>query len=280
MQAGKCRLFFMNYTDITFRQLSKEQIEILIALLPDMGFHGMEESETGLNAYADEGKADVAALEKLAGELNITFSQEMIAAKNWNASWEANFEPVLIPGKIQIRAHFHSPDESVKHQILITPKMSFGTGHHPTTRMMMNAMLLEEFNGKSVADFGAGTGILSILAHQLGANSIVAIDNDNWSIENIKENTSLNNADHIEVLQAEDLDTIGQVDIMLANINKHVLIEHVERIRSKTSAKGLLIISGLLRTDYDDIVSVYVPFFGPNFMRFEEGEWIALTFRP
>jgi ribosomal protein L11 methyltransferase len=156
--------------------------------------------------------------------------------------------------------------------------MSFGTGHHPTTKMMMMAMLETEFKGKTVADFGTGTGILSILAVQLGAKSVAAIDNDDWSIENVKENINLNNANYIKVSKAGDLDNIDAVDVMLANINKNVLIEHVQSIRAKTHEKGVLIISGLLRSDYEDIMNVFGPYFGSNHKKFEEGDWIAISF--
>lgn len=270
----------MNYTAIAFSKLTKEQLEVLVALLPEMGFHGMEETETGLNAYAEEGKADTEALSSLSAALNIDFTQEKIEAKNWNETWESNFDPVLIPGKIQVRAHFHKADGSVKHQILITPKMSFGTGHHPTTKMMMLAMLEIDFVGKKVADFGTGTGILSILAEQLGAQDIIALDNDDWSIENVHENISLNQTEGIRVLKADNLDAIDQVDIMLANINKHILIEHVSALRAKTKPNGVLIISGLLRTDYEDILHVFCPHFGVNHAKLEEGDWLAISFKP
>lgn len=279
MQAGfKPAFFCMNYTGITFEGISQEKTEILIAVLPDYGFQGMEETELGLKAYTIEGEADFTALQLLAKNLGISFTTQNIPEQNWNSSWESNFEPVVVPGKIQVRAHFHEPLDSVAHQILITPKMSFGTGHHPTTKMMMLAMLEIDFKGKSVVDFGTGTGILSILAAQLGAKFVEAIDNDDWSIENVKENISLNNVDGIQVFKAEHLHDVKTVDIVLANINKNVLIEHVKSIREKTSQQGRLIISGLLRTDYEDILDTYIPYFGEKHQKWEEGDWIALLF--
>ncbi len=279
LQAGfQSRLFFMKYTGITFEGISQEQSDILIAVLPEYGFHGMEEVENGIKAYAKDGIADLEGLTALSTEMKLIFTIQQIEEENWNQSWESNFEPVVIPGKIQVRAHFHEPIDSVDHQILITPKMSFGTGHHPTTKMMMMAMLQTDFKGKTVADFGTGTGILSILAVQLGASSVAAIDNDDWSIENVKENINLNNANGIEVSKAEDLDNIDAVDVMLANINKNVLIEHVQSIRAKTHEKGILIISGLLRSDYEDIMHVFGPYFGTNHQKFEEGDWLAISF--
>lgn len=278
MQAGFKPAFFMNYTGITFDELTQDQRDMLIAVLPEFGFHGMEETATGLKAYANEGLADLEQLTDFSAELNVSFTSQLIEEENWNQSWESNFDPVVIPGKIQVRAHFHAPLDAVAHQILITPKMSFGTGHHPTTKMMMLAMLETEFKGKTVADFGTGTGILSILAVQLGAQSVEAIDNDDWSIENVKENIELNNALGIRVSKAGDLADIEAVDVMLANINKNVLIEHVHAIRSKTKEKGKLIISGLLRTDYEDIMQVFVPYFGSNHQKFEEGDWLSISF--
>lgn len=270
----------MNYTGITFDELTQEQCDLLIAVLPEYGFHGMEETVTGLKAYANEGLADLDKLSSFTTELNVSFSSQLIEEENWNQSWESNFDPVIIPGKIQVRAHFHPPLDTVEHQILITPKMSFGTGHHPTTKMMMLAMLETDFTQKTVADFGTGTGILSILAFLLGAQSVDALDNDDWSIENVKENIQLNKANGIKVSKAGDLESIDVVDIMLANINKNVLIEHVHSIRAKTNKKGKLIISGLLRTDYDDIMRVYTPYFGSNHQKFEEGDWLAISFEP
>jgi len=268
----------MNYTQISFENINPEQVDVLVAVLPEMGFHGMEETSGGLKAYANEGLIDLGSLNELASSMNIAFSVNLIEEENWNQTWESNFDPVVIPGKIQVRAHFHEPLETVQHQILITPKMSFGTGHHPTTKMMMLAMLEIDFKGKSVIDFGTGTGILSILATQLGAPKVFAIDNDEWSIENVKENIQLNNASGIDVVNASDLEQIENADVMLANINKNVLIEHVQSISLKTSRPGNLIISGLLRTDYEDIMKVYGPVFGSSFKSFEEGDWLAISF--
>ncbi len=271
--------FFMNYTQISFEEISPEQIDVLIALLPDFGFHGMEETSRGIKAYANEGLVDLESIKALASTMDITFTINLIEEENWNQNWESNFDPVVIPGKIQVRAHFHEPLDTVQHQILITPKMSFGTGHHPTTKMMMLAMLEIDFKDKHVIDFGTGTGILSILATQLGASKVFAIDNDEWSIANVKENIQLNNASGIDVFHASDLEQIEKADIVLANINKNVLVEHVQSIFSKTTRTGKLIISGLLRTDYDDIMKVYGPVFGSNIKSFEEGDWLAVSFQ-
>ena len=268
----------MNYTVVSFSQLSEENKDVLIAILPEFGFQGMEEIEDGLKAYAAENGADIPALSAMVEEMGLSFSIDSLEEDNWNKTWESNFDPVVIPGKIQIRAHFHPPLNDVEHQILITPKMSFGTGHHPTTHMMMLAMLDVDFGGKKVIDFGTGTGILSLLAKKLGAAAVVAIDNDDWSIENVKENISLNEVANIEVVKASDLVSTEKADILLANINKNVLLEHVQSLFEKTEPHSTLIISGLLRTDYEDIVAAYVPVFGPVQKSFFEGDWMALSF--
>lgn len=269
----------MNYIQISFEGINPEQVDVLIAMLPDFGFHGMEETSGGIKAFANEGLVDLEPLKELASSMNVSFSVNLIEEENWNQTWESNFDPVVIPGKIQVRAHFHEPIDTVQYQILITPKMSFGTGHHPTTKMMMLAMLELDFKGKNVIDFGTGTGILSILATQLGAHKVCAIDNDEWSIENVKENIQLNNASVIEVVHASDLEQIEKSDVVLANINKNVLIDHVQSIHSKTSQPGNLIISGLLRTDYEDIMKVYGPVFGSSFKSYVEGDWLAICFQ-
>jgi ribosomal protein L11 methyltransferase len=269
----------MNYTQISFENINPEQVDVLVAVLPELGFHGMEETSGGIKAYATEGVVDLESLKELVSSMYISFTVSLIEEENWNQTWESNFDPVVIPGKIQVRAHFHEPIETVQHQILITPKMSFGTGHHPTTKMMMLAMLEIDFKGKSVIDFGTGTGILSILATQLGASNVFAIDNDEWSINNVKENIQLNNASGIDVVHASDLEQIEKSDVVLANINKNVLIDHVLSIFSKTKGSGNLIISGLLKTDYEDIMKVYGPVFGSSFKSFEEGDWLAISYR-
>jgi len=141
----------MTYLEIHFNEISPETIDVLVALLPDLGFSGMEETPKGLKAYATEGQVDIPALDALSAELGIQYTNAILEEENWNSSWESNFDPVILPGKIHVRAHFHPPLEGFDHEILITPKMSFGTGHHATTRMMMLGMLELGFQGKGSA---------------------------------------------------------------------------------------------------------------------------------
>lgn len=268
----------MNYTLVSFQSISDEQKELLIAILPEFGFHGMEETAQGLKAYTSETDTDFGGLLTVSNQLGVEFQLETMEEENWNKTWEANFDPIVIPGKIQVRAHFHPVLDAVEHHILITPKMSFGTGHHPTTRMMMLAMLETDFQGKRVIDFGTGTGILSILAEKLGAVYIEAIDHDDWSINNVKENIELNEAKAIQVIKASTLHVSEQADVVLANINKNVLIEQVQNLFNYTRENGVLIISGLLRTDYEELLEVFVPVFGPLTKSYFEGDWLAMSF--
>lgn len=268
----------INYIEIRFEGIKPEEIDILIATLPDLGWIGMEEIQDGLIAYADENSVNIDELNQFAQELGLSFSQTNIEEKNWNAMWESNFEPVIIPGKIHVRAHFHPPLENIEHEILITPKMSFGTGHHATTRMMMKAMLEMNFNNKTVIDFGTGTGILAILAEKLLSSQIEAIDNDSWSVTNVEENIAANNCTKITIQLGTNLDCFGVADVLLANINKSVLLEHVSSIRNHLKPNGALLISGLLAGDYDDIIEKYAPIFGSKHEVFHDNGWIAILF--
>jgi ribosomal protein L11 methyltransferase len=271
--------FFMKeYLEIEIPTGDLNQSEILIAFLSDIGFQGMEETATGIKAYAEFAEVSLEQLASLLEPMGLTFTVERLREQNWNSTWESNFEPVIIPGKICIRADFHPILEGFEHVIEITPKMSFGTGHHSTTRMMMLDMMEFDFSGKEVFDFGTGTGVLAILAKKLGASRVIAIDNDQWSIENAKENFLRNDCDDIELHLSAQLNHIPQADIILANINKHVLMEQAEPMRKLLKNNGILLISGLLSNDYDDIISLYSPLFGSVISRKTDKDWIALRF--
>jgi ribosomal protein L11 methyltransferase len=156
--------------EIIFQSLSEQSRDLLIANLPELGFHGMEETEGGLIAYADVNEFNHAEFEQLCIVHALVFSQQIVKQQNWNALWESNFDPVFIPGQVHVRAHFHPPVEGFTHEILITPKMSFGTGHHQTTRLVCKEMFSVDFYNKRVLDMGCGTGILAILSKKRGCN--------------------------------------------------------------------------------------------------------------
>jgi ribosomal protein L11 methyltransferase len=268
----------MHHIKIAFSRIEEETKQVLIAMLPDVGFAGMEEQDTDLLAYARDTEADMEGLVTLVTHLGLQFTQEDVPEENWNASWEANFEPVLLPGLVHVRAFFHPRLADIPHEILITPKMSFGTGHHATTRLMMKAMSTMDFSGKSVLDFGTGTGILSIFASKLGAKSVVAIDNDHWSIENVKENIQLNHCSDIEVLQLSSPKGLNPSHIVLANINRNVLEEQLIHIHQALHPGGTLVISGLFESDFEGINAAYSSFFGDPLSHTVENEWIAIVY--
>ena len=265
--------------EIIFENVQIAEMDLLIAKLFEIGVHGMEEYANGIKAYAYVDQLDKESLNNYSLAAVLAFSIQEVKEQNWNALWESNFEPVVIPGKVYVRAEFHPKPTGFDHDIVITPKMSFGTGHHATTMMMMKLMLELDFIGKNVIDFGSGTGILSILALKLGAIKVDAIDNEPWSVENAIDNARLNYCDQLNVSLASDLNEIAPADVLLANINKSVLIEHVESIFDHIVVGGYLFISGLLRVDYDDILLKYSPFFKHPVNILEEGDWIAMVFK-
>jgi ribosomal protein L11 methyltransferase len=271
--------FFMKeYLEVTIQTNDKEKIDLLSALLHDVGFQGFEETEVGLKAYGEKGLIALDEMEAILKNLHLSHSVSILSDQNWNSSWESNFEPVFISNKIHVKADFHPHVAGFEFCIEITPKMSFGTGHHATTRMMMQEMLDLSFNEKTVFDFGTGTGVLAILAEKLGAKKVVAIDNDEWSIENAMENFQRNNTHNISISLSNVLIQDEPFDILLANINKNVLIEHVQSMYAMLKNNGALLISGLLSEDYDDIVTFFTPLFGKVVSQKQDHNWICLRF--
>ncbi len=195
------------------------------------------------------------ALQEVLVPLSLQYQKAVIEPQNWNEIWESSFQPVVIDGFVGVRASFHEPIIAVEHEIVITPKMSFGTGHHATTWLMMQQMRELDFTGKSVFDFGTGTGILTILAKKLGAEAITAIDIDEWSIDNAAENFSNNICTGITLFQADTPAAVeGKFDIILANINKNILLQYIPLLVEKLNKGAILLLSGLLAEDEQDIL--------------------------
>lgn len=265
----------INYIQLHFEKLQASQQEILIAQLADIGFEGFEEGLDFLNACIPESLFDKAALQNILGENHDGVRIEIIEQKNWNEQWEKSFDPVIIGNFCAIRADFHLPVEGVKEQIIITPKMSFGTGHHATTFQVIQLMEQIKFENKNVLDFGTGTGVLAILAEKLGAKQVVAIDNDEWSISNAKENIK-NKCSRVELLQSVDLFTNDIYDIILANINKHVILQNLPSIAKHLSTNGVLILSGLLKSDEAEIQKSALKHHLIIRKHLEKLDWIAL----
>ena len=233
--------------------------EILMAELIEIGFDSFTEEHNGILAYIQKDIFDDKQLQEInmfsneAVEISYTY-QEMPNI-NWNEEWEKNFEPINVENQVSIRAEFHS-NQNLPHEIIIQPKMSFGTGHHATTYLMIQQMLDMDFENKTVLDMGCGTSVLAIFAKQKGAGKTVAIDIDEWSVENSKENAERNNVD-LDISQGT-ADNLGaeNFDIILANINRNILISDIPTYVSVLNNVGQLLLSGLCFFDVDDILEV------------------------
>lgn len=264
------------YIQIEFQNIVSEKSDLLIAELDLLGFDGFEETETNLKAFIKSTNFNESALKEIVDKLEVSYKKTVIEETNWNAVWESNFQAVMVDDFAGIRADFHAPLVNLEHEIIITPKMSFGTGHHATTYMMIQQMREIEFKGKSVFDFGTGTGVLAILAEKMGASAIVAIDNDDWSIENATENFNRNACNNIEVFKTNTADLNKSFDIILANINKNVILLNLTILISQLNPHGILLLSGLLSEDEPDIIEAV----GKNnaflVKKMERANWISL----
>ncbi len=231
--------------------------EILIAEMAAIHFDSFLETETGLDAFIIEEFYDKNLLDNLFEKYGIrtTIKVERLENINWNEEWENNFEPVIIDEKVQIRATFHKPQTKIKHDVIINPKMSFGTGHHETTHLIVAEQLTIDHKEKQILDVGTGTGILAIMAFKLGAKSIVATDTDAWCIENCKENFDLNQVENFEILQGsiDKLTLPGPFDVIYANINKIVLMDELPHYKKLLAENGIIVLSGFYSYDEDDL---------------------------
>ena len=255
----------MNHYEFSFQVTDTTQQEELIALLSSIGFTGFDESNDACKAYIPVDDFDETAFNQILDIIAISFTKSIIKEENWNAIWESGFEPVTIPsfqeGKpwVRIRAGFHDADASISIDINITPRMSFGTGHHATTYMMVQLMGIIPVTGTRVIDFGSGTGVLAILAEKLGASSVLAIDYDPWCISNAADNLHANQCTKIRLEQLDKMPKVGEpVDIILANINLNIIKDNLDAISDAVKPGGWVLFSGLLRTDapeFDRMIS-------------------------
>lgn len=264
------------YIQVKIDNTNTEQNEILIVLLSENGYEGFEEGDNSLTAFIPERDFSEEVLNDTLQPFHLSFSKEIIAEKNWDEEWEKNFEPVLVDDFCAVRASFHQPITNVKHEIIITPKMSFGTGHHATTYMMMKSMQAIDFTNKSVLDFGTGTGVLAILAEKLGATNIYAIDNDEWSINNGRENIENNHCTHIRIEQKDNLDEIGEYDIILANINRNVLLDNMSAIATSVKQNGIVLMSGFYEEDIPVLMDTAAQFNLQFQHKMERNKWCCV----
>lgn len=268
----------MNYIEITISTTEEAIQEILVALLENQGYEGFESNEANLKAYISAALFNANGLQEILNSFELNFEQQIIEKQNWNALWESNFDPVIVDDFVGIRAHFHQPIQNVQHEILITPKMSFGTGHHATTFSVMQLMRNIDFNNKTVFDFGTGTGILAILAEKLGATKVVAVDNDDWCIENGIENVEANYCNNITVIKADTAKTIEQFDVVIANINKNIILDNLTELHQAIKNNGNIILSGLLIEDEGDILTNTAVFKWQHKQTIKKGNWIAMHY--
>jgi ribosomal protein L11 methyltransferase len=256
--------------------------DMMIAELADLGFDGFEETETGLLSYIALAGFDgelTSGLEELVNRYGLTYTSNAIDKQNWNALWESNFEPVLVDDFVGVRANFHdSFNGVVEHDIIITPKMSFGTGHHGTTYSVMQLMRGIDFANKSVFDFGTGTGLLAILAHKLGAVDILAVDNDDWCIENASENIVVNNTQSIEIQKVDNAKLNKKFNIIIANINKNIILDNLAFLAEATVPGGVVLLSGLLVEDEPEIEAACAALGWKHQETRTRNNWIALHY--
>ena len=275
----------MNYLQFEFGIKNAVENEILIALLSNAGFESFEEEENMLKAFIKENEFNESTLIEILEIIPCEYASRVISSQNWNADWESSFEPIIVNDLVHripwvaIRAIFHKPIKNVKHEIIITPKMSFGTGHHATTHMMIELMERMDLNDQNVVDFGTGTGVLSILAEKMGASNIDAIDNDEWSIENSAENIAANHCVKIKLHKSETISDGRVYDIILANINLNVIQANLDAIASACKKGAMILLSGFLKADEPDLVKQLSLRNMNHLYTVQKGEWICLLAR-
>ncbi len=255
--------------------------EMLIAQLGYVGFESFVEQDHGVTAYIQKQEWNSKILDDVfllhSNEFNITFEHNEIAQTNWNEEWEKNFNPIQVDDLVSIRAPFHT-NPSLQFDIVIEPKMSFGTGHHETTHMMVQHLLALDLDTKKVLDMGCGTGILAIFAEMKGAKPIDAIDIDRWCYENSLENIQRNNCNHITVYEGDASVLKEKYDVIIANINRNILLSDMKTYTDCLNKKGVLLLSGFYKEDIA-IIDNEVTKHGVTFeTMIQRNNWVALKY--
>lgn len=247
----------MNYIEFTLsseKMMSEDESGLYMALLGDMGFESFREEGKDLFGYITVADYDMNRkdIEEYLGTLPLAVVRKEIEKENWNALWESNFEPIVVNDRCVVRAPFHAPS-GAEIEVVIMPKMSFGTGHHQTTRLMMEAILGGDVKGKRCLDMGCGTAVLAILAAMRGAASVDAIDIDEWAYENGLENVAENGVAEVVNLFCGDAELLGEqrYDVILANINRNILLRDMSCYAAVLNKGGALYMSGFLEEDVD-----------------------------
>ncbi|PKV65514.1 [LSU ribosomal protein L11P]-lysine N-methyltransferase [Polaribacter sp. Hel1_33_96] len=271
------------YIEYNFKVIPKEPAaEILIAELGAVGFESFVENEDGVTAYIQKEEWNSNILDTIfvlnSDEFSIEYNQNEVEQTNWNAEWEKNFTPIEVDEIVSIRAPFHE-NSNLKYDIVIEPKMSFGTGHHETTHMMVQHLLQLDLNNKQTLDMGCGTGILAIFAEMKGAKPIDAIDIDNWCYENSIENVTRNNCHHISVFEGDSSLLINKkYDLIIANINRNILLMDMKVYANCLKEKGILLLSGFYEEDIP-IIDAEVSKYNLKLENFiQRNNWVALKY--
>ena len=273
----------INYIGYTFKMSPKEPAtEILIAQLGFAGFESFVENEDGVTAYIQENDWDSTILNAIqilnSDEFKITYEEEVIEQINWNSEWEKNFNQIEVDNLVSIRAPFHE-NPNLKYDIVIEPKMSFGTGHHETTHMMVQQLLELDLTNKKIVDMGCGTGILAIFAEMKGAKPIDAIDIDNWCYLNAIENVERNNCKHISVFEGDaSLLLNKKYDVIIANINRNILLNDMNAYMNCLTKNGVILFSGFYKEDIP-IIDAEVSKYGLTLDKvIERNNWVSLKY--
>ena len=256
--------------------------EILIAELGYMGFESFVENDNGVTAYIQKHEWNSQILDDLyilgSPEFKINYAYHEVIQTNWNKEWEKNFNPIQVDGQVSIRAPFHE-NPSLKFDIVIEPKMSFGTGHHETTHMMIQHLLALDLENKKVLDMGCGTGILAIFAEMKGAQPTDAIDIDSWCYQNSLENVQRNGCRHITVLEGDSSLLIGKkYDVVIANINRNILLSDMKTYTDSLSKNGVLLLSGFYKDDITIIENEVVKHGLVFDKMIQRNSWVALKY--
>lgn len=273
----------MIYIEYNFKIIPLQPAtDILIAELGEAGFESFVEHDSGLLGYVLKSEWQETILEDIHilknPSVEISWSSKEIEQQNWNAEWEKNFHPITVGDQCMVRAPFHD-SKDVEYDIVIEPKMSFGTGHHETTHMMLHHILNEDFDGKSVLDMGCGTGVLAILAEMRGAKKLDAVDIDEWCFLNSKENVERNNCSKIKVYEG-DSSLLGdkKYDVILANINRNILLEDIPVYSKCLNNEGTLFLSGFYTHDLD-VISLKCEEYNLRFVKkLEKNNWVSAKY--
>jgi ribosomal protein L11 methyltransferase len=271
--------------EIPIRTWSSTEREILLAKMSEIGFEGFIENEDKIQAYIPAELFSGDHFNELIDELfalgmKVQYMFHEIDEQNWNEEWEKKFNPVVIQKKVLIRAPFHDPGKDLPYTIIIEPKMSFGTGHHHTTRLMIEGLINLELEGRKVLDMGCGTGVLGIYACKRGAKSVLGVDNDQWAYENALENVENNGASTMNISfgDAGSLERM-EFDVVLANITKDILVRDIPEYARHLAKKGVLLVSGFLAEDVQFVLNAAYQCGLEHRETAEVSNWIYLSFK-